>query len=190
ALFTRPSTRAVASRIAATVVRTCSSSRMSQERVRARPPARSISSLTSSSLASRRPTSATVAPRLASSCAVQRPMPLPPPVTMWVSPANMPGRKIESNFIELISLAGSGNVKGWRTLLEARMRFGLTTPVVTLAAGSHADWEIGAGPAEIGRIAVAADRLGFHHLTCSEHVGIPREVVPVRGGRYYDPLAT
>jgi probable F420-dependent oxidoreductase len=70
------------------------------------------------------------------------------------------------------------------------MRFGLTTPIVTLAAGSHADWEITAGPAEIARIAVAADRLGYHHLTCSEHVAIPGDVVPVRGGRYYDPLAT
>ncbi|HZR81702.1 MAG TPA: TIGR03619 family F420-dependent LLM class oxidoreductase [Candidatus Binatia bacterium] len=70
------------------------------------------------------------------------------------------------------------------------MRFGLTTPIVTLAATSHAAWEIGAGPAEIRRIAVAADRLGYHHMTCSEHVAIPMDVVPTRGGRYYDALAT
>jgi probable F420-dependent oxidoreductase len=70
------------------------------------------------------------------------------------------------------------------------MRFGLTTPIVTLAAKSHGAWEIEAGPAELRRIAVAADRLGYHHLTCSEHVAIPRDVVPVRGGRYYEPLAT
>lgn len=70
------------------------------------------------------------------------------------------------------------------------MRFGLSTPIVTLAARSHAAWEIEAGPQELRQIAIAADRLGFYHLTCSEHVGIPTDVVPVRGGRYYDPLAT
>jgi probable F420-dependent oxidoreductase len=70
------------------------------------------------------------------------------------------------------------------------MRFGLTTPVVTLTARSHAPWEIAAGPAELRRIAIAADRLGYNHLTCSEHVAIPEEVVPTRGGRYYDPVAT
>lgn len=73
---------------------------------------------------------------------------------------------------------------------EAGMRFGLTSPIVTLAARSHAPWEISAGPRELREIAVAADRFGFHHLTCSEHVGIPPDIVAMRGGRYYDPLAT
>jgi probable F420-dependent oxidoreductase len=70
------------------------------------------------------------------------------------------------------------------------MRLGLTTPVVTRHPAHGAPWEEDAGPAEIARIAVAAERLGFHHLTCSEHVGIPADVAPVRGARYYDPLAT
>src|SRR5262249_51796050 len=70
------------------------------------------------------------------------------------------------------------------------MRFGLATPVVTCHPDHVAAWEGDAGPEELVRIAKAADALGYHHLTCSEHVAIPREVVPVRGGRYYDPLAT
>jgi len=70
------------------------------------------------------------------------------------------------------------------------MRFGLTTPVVTLTARGHGAWEVDAGPDELRQIAVAADRLGLHHLTCSEHVGIPHDVVATRGARYYDPLAT
>ena len=37
---------------------------------------------------------------------------------------------------------------------------------------------------------VAADRLGYEYVTCSEHVVIPDDVAPVRGGRYWDPLAT
>ena len=71
-----------------------------------------------------------------------------------------------------------------------RMRFGLTTPIVTRHPANDAPWTEDAGPAELSRIAVAADRLGYHHLTCSEHVAIPTAAAPVRGARYYDPLAT
>jgi len=70
------------------------------------------------------------------------------------------------------------------------VRFGIATPVVTLLPRRHPTWESEAGPEELRQIALAADRLGYHHLTCSEHVGIPTEVAKVRGGRYYDPLAT
>jgi len=70
------------------------------------------------------------------------------------------------------------------------MRLGLVTPVVTRHPAHDPPWAEDAGPAEIAAIGVAADRLGFHHLTCSEHVAIPEAAVPVRGARYYDPLAT
>jgi probable F420-dependent oxidoreductase len=70
------------------------------------------------------------------------------------------------------------------------MRFGLVTPVVTRHPANDAAWTEDAGPAEIAAIARAADRLGFHHLTCSEHVAIPAAAAPTRGTRYYDPLAT
>ncbi len=72
----------------------------------------------------------------------------------------------------------------------APMRLGLITPIVTRHPANDAAWTEDAGPAELSRIAVAADRLGFHHLTCSEHVAIPVAAAPVRGARYYDPLAT
>lgn len=72
----------------------------------------------------------------------------------------------------------------------ARMRFGLVTPVLTCHPENDAAWTADAGPEEVAAIARAADRLGFHHVTCSEHVAIPRDVAPVRGARYYDPLAT
>jgi probable F420-dependent oxidoreductase len=70
------------------------------------------------------------------------------------------------------------------------VRLGLITPIVTRHPDHDAPWTAEAGPEEIVRVAVAADRLGFHHLTCSEHVAIPADVVPARGARYYDPLAT
>src|SRR5215468_11092222 len=70
------------------------------------------------------------------------------------------------------------------------MQLGLVTPVVTRHPQNDAPWTEAAGPEEIVRIAETADRLGYHHLTCSEHTAIPVAVAPVRGTRYYDPLAT
>jgi len=73
---------------------------------------------------------------------------------------------------------------------QEAMRFGLVTPIVTRHPANDAAWTEDAGPAELLEIATTADRLGYHHLTCSEHVAIPRSVAPARGTRYYDPLAT
>ena len=70
------------------------------------------------------------------------------------------------------------------------LRLGLLTPVVTLLPDSHASWEVDATIDDVAQIAVAADRLGYSHLNCSEHVIIPVEVAAVRGSRYWDPLAT
>lgn len=69
-------------------------------------------------------------------------------------------------------------------------KLGILTPVVTLVPGAHAKWEADAGIGDIARIAAAADALGYDHLTCSEHVAVPTDAVEVRGGRYWDPLAT
>ena len=66
------------------------------------------------------------------------------------------------------------------------MRLSVVTPVLTRVPGAHARWEEDAGMAELVEIARAADRLGYHHVTCSEHVGIPAEVAKVRGATYWD----
>ncbi|EID13239.1 TIGR03619 family F420-dependent LLM class oxidoreductase [Mycolicibacterium phlei] len=70
------------------------------------------------------------------------------------------------------------------------MKLGITTPVVTNVAGAPLTWEADAGIAEIARVAQEADRLGYHHLTCSEHIGVPSAEAGRRGSRYWDPLAT
>jgi probable F420-dependent oxidoreductase len=70
------------------------------------------------------------------------------------------------------------------------MRLGIITPVLTRLPRGHARWERDAGIAEVERVAVEADRLGYDFLTCSEHVAVPVEVAKVRGGTYWDPLAT
>jgi probable F420-dependent oxidoreductase len=70
------------------------------------------------------------------------------------------------------------------------VRLGVVTPVVTLAGDRHAPWERDGTIHDIARIAAEAERLGYDHLTCSEHVALPESAVAVRGARYWDPLAT
>lgn len=70
------------------------------------------------------------------------------------------------------------------------MKVGIVSPVVTAVPGAVDPWEESAGIAELATIAEAADRLGFAHMTCSEHVAVPTEVATTRGATYWDPLAT
>ena len=71
-----------------------------------------------------------------------------------------------------------------------QMKLGIVTPVLTRVQRSHAAWERDAGIDEVTRVVVEAERLGYHHATCSEHVAIPEKVAETRGGIYWDPLAT
>ena len=70
------------------------------------------------------------------------------------------------------------------------MKLSVATPVVTLVPGAHARWEEEASIEEVARVAELADELGYHHLTCSEHVGVPVDEAGRRGVTYWDPLAT
>ena len=70
------------------------------------------------------------------------------------------------------------------------VKLSLGSPVVTMNPGTHGSWEVGATIDDLARVARAADRLGYHHLTCSEHIGLPAAELDRRGARYWDPLAT
>lgn len=70
------------------------------------------------------------------------------------------------------------------------MKLGIFTPVVTNVGGAALTWEKNATIEDIGRVAQAADRLGYHHMTCSEHIGLPSTETARRGAQYWDPLAT
>jgi probable F420-dependent oxidoreductase len=69
------------------------------------------------------------------------------------------------------------------------MRLGITPPLFTMTPRAHAPWEEDAEFDDVVPLVEAADRLGYEYVTCSEHVIIPDDVAPVRGGRYWDPLA-
>ena len=70
------------------------------------------------------------------------------------------------------------------------VKLGIVTPVLTRLPRAHANWERDAGIAEVEQLVVEAEQLGYEHVTCSEHVAIPTETARVRGGTYWDPLAT
>jgi probable F420-dependent oxidoreductase len=70
------------------------------------------------------------------------------------------------------------------------LRIGVTTPALTMLPDNHANWEVDATIEDVAEVAKAADRLGYSHVSCSEHVIIPPDVAAVRGSRYWDPLAT
>ena len=70
------------------------------------------------------------------------------------------------------------------------VKLSIGTPVVTMTPGAHGAWETAATIEDVARVAEAADRLGYHHLTCSEHVALPAGEIGRRGARYWDPLAT
>jgi probable F420-dependent oxidoreductase len=70
------------------------------------------------------------------------------------------------------------------------VKLGIITPVLTLLPRAHAHWEELATFPDVVQVVQEAERLGYHHCTCSEHVAVPVSAAEVRGGRYYDPLAT
>lgn len=74
--------------------------------------------------------------------------------------------------------------------MSGHAKLSVATPVVTMFPRSAGDWEKDATIADLAQIAEAADRLGYHHLTCSEHIALPAAETGRRGTRYWDPLAT
>lgn len=74
--------------------------------------------------------------------------------------------------------------------MTSAIGFGIGLPVVQQVPGKVRPWERAAGPAEIERVACAADRLGFAHVACSDHVVVPRSYEPAMGATWYDAVTT
>jgi probable F420-dependent oxidoreductase len=71
-----------------------------------------------------------------------------------------------------------------------RIRIGIQTPILVQTPGAHARWEEAAEVGDLMRVVVAADELGYHHLTCSEHFALPDSESARRGRTYWDPVST
>jgi hypothetical protein len=61
------------------------------------------------------------------------------------------------------------------------LKLGIATPVVTNVGGGALEWDKDVTVEDIGRVAETADRLGYHHMTCSEHIGLPSTETARRG---------
>lgn len=70
------------------------------------------------------------------------------------------------------------------------MKIGIATPTVFQVPGVASAWERTASVEDLVAVARAADEAGIDYLTCAEHVAVPEEAAEVRGGTYWDPLAT
>jgi probable F420-dependent oxidoreductase len=71
------------------------------------------------------------------------------------------------------------------------VQLGIVTPVVNLNPRfDSAEWERHGGIDDIVEVSRAAERLGYHWVSCPEHIAIPESTAASRGGRYWDPLTT
>ncbi len=68
----------------------------------------------------------------------------------------------------------------------ATLQLAVGSPIVTTGAA----WADQGSIEDLSRVAETADRLGYHHLTCSEHIALPASEIERRGSLYWDPLAT
>jgi probable F420-dependent oxidoreductase len=74
-----------------------------------------------------------------------------------------------------------------KKMSTAAFQLAVGSPIVTRTG---APWADEGSIEDLARIAEAADRLGYHHLTCSEHIALPSSALDRRGSLYWDPLAT
>ena len=64
------------------------------------------------------------------------------------------------------------------------MKFGLSIPGMTLMPGTSEPWESSVTPADMLRVARAADRLGYEWISVPEHVLMLKSMAEVMGARW------
>src|SRR3954465_2331958 len=68
--------------------------------------------------------------------------------------------------------------------------FGIQLPVQAQSKYFVEPWELDAGPAEVTKVAQAADRSGFFYVAVCDHVVIPDELAPRMSAVWWDTVAT
>jgi alkanesulfonate monooxygenase SsuD/methylene tetrahydromethanopterin reductase-like flavin-dependent oxidoreductase (luciferase family) len=74
--------------------------------------------------------------------------------------------------------------------IDSSIEFGIGLPIVQQVAAQTQAWEATGGPAELLRVARAADRLGFAWIACSDHIAVPASYAPSMGATWYEPATT
>ena len=74
--------------------------------------------------------------------------------------------------------------------LTPRMGYGIHMPIAQQSPTFVQPWEASCGPNEMRAIAMRCDARGFLYLAVSDHVGVPRDLVPHMSATWYDPVAT
>jgi probable F420-dependent oxidoreductase len=77
-----------------------------------------------------------------------------------------------------------------RAVPEGTVVFGMQLPIQSQSTLYVADWEKEAGPAELGRVARAADDAGFFYIGVCDHTAIPQRLADAMGTIWYDTTAT
>jgi len=70
------------------------------------------------------------------------------------------------------------------------MQLGIAPPIVNCSSERAAAWESGGSGDDLVAIAEAGEKLGYRHITCSEHIGLPQHAADIRGDTYWEPLST
>lgn len=73
---------------------------------------------------------------------------------------------------------------------DGPLSYGMQLPVQSQSAIYAEPWEAAAAPADLVRIARAADRSGFAYIASCDHIAIPRRLAEGMSTVWYDPVAT
>lgn len=73
---------------------------------------------------------------------------------------------------------------------EGTIAYGIHIPIAQQSRTFVQPWELSCGPEEMRQIAERCDAGGFLYLAVSDHVGVPRDLVPHMSATWYDTVAT
>lgn len=79
---------------------------------------------------------------------------------------------------------------GPRVVPDGAVAVGIQLPIQSQSTIYVEPWEASAGPAELARVAQAAEAAGFAYVAVCDHTVIPRRLADAMGTTWYDTVAT
>ena len=73
---------------------------------------------------------------------------------------------------------------------KGKLAYGMQLPVQALSARVSMPWEQEGTPADMVRVAQAAEAAGFLYVAVCHHVAIPREPAEIMSTQWFDPIST